>query len=115
MSLLLTISKRGLHSLIRFDHLPLIYPFRQYIKLSLTEREREGKIFFFVPQGPFMGPCTNSKYPNFSQVEKKKSLSENFLSSFHQFNFYAYMEGHIEFTLSVCMCLCVPELCPGHN
>ena len=24
-------------------------------------------------------------------------------------------EGHIEFTLSVCVCLCIPESCPGHN
>ena len=24
-------------------------------------------------------------------------------------------EGRIEFTLSVCVCLCVLESCPGHN
>ena len=24
-------------------------------------------------------------------------------------------EGHIEFTLSVCVCLCIPKSCPGHN
>ena len=24
-------------------------------------------------------------------------------------------EGHIESYLSVCVCLCVPESCPGHN
>ena len=27
--------------------------------------------FFCVFQGPFMGPCTNAKYPNFSQFDKK--------------------------------------------
>ena len=24
-------------------------------------------------------------------------------------------EGHIEFTLSVCVCVCVPVSCPGHK
>ena len=24
-------------------------------------------------------------------------------------------EGHIEFTLSVCVCLCSPDSCPTHN
>ena len=34
----------------------------------------------------------------------------NFLCPRHKM-----VEGHIEFTLSVCVCLCIPESCPGHN
>ena len=36
-----------------------------------------GRDFFCVPQGPFMGPCPNAKYPNFSQFDQKNSQSES--------------------------------------
>ena len=40
--------------------------------------------FLGVPQGPFMGPCSNAKYPNLSQFNKKNPNQKINLSSFQQ-------------------------------
>ena len=54
------------------------YPYS--IVLQPTERRgfmRGIRDFFCVSQGPFMGPCPNAKYPNFSQFDQKNSQSES--------------------------------------
>ena len=48
-----------------------IYKFTKWHK---TEKNVEGRDFFCVPQGPIMGPCPNTNYPIFSQLDKKKQL-----------------------------------------
>ena len=43
-------------------------------------------------------------------AEELAIFSDGFLCPRHKM-----AEGHIESYLSLCVCLCVPESCPGHN
>ena len=60
----------------------------------MLEKDVAAGIFFCVNLRPFMGPCTNAKYLNFSLFDQKKSHSEK-NSIFQKHSEFIFFHLHV--------------------
>ena len=60
-------------------------------KLDFSSKHDHAGIFC-VPQGPFMGPCTNAKHPIFSQLDPKFPNQKINLVLFNNYSIFFHLD-----------------------